>query len=320
MTRFVDDYSLVVHGEDSIDAVISGILIGNMHSATQWKALHARCVTHILCMTAYKNSDAQCRPREFQYKCIEAGDYPEYDIAQHFDDICAFIGTAIDGGGVVYVHCMHGITRAATAVVIFLMRSCDMRFCDALALLRRARPIVELNTGFWRALQQEENIRQNHALVKDNNVFSRIIRREVSSDIVYENSELLIFNNIHPASTTHMLVISKTTPVIFDVSVLTQAHIPLLMRMINTTERVLRCTQPHAMHQFLVGFHVPPFISVPHLHMHVILKNGRFVDADERYNHSNFLQIQTVLCVLANSTGCHYTQNTALRSYIRNHM
>ena len=298
MTRgHADDYGLVVAGEDIIDRVEAGLFIGNMYSATRWDALRARRVTHILCMTRYRDRAVQCRPREFTYLGIEAADDPEYDIAQHFDEICAFVGQAIGGGGVVYVHCMHGITRAATAVVVFLMRAHGMAYIDALAVLRRARPIVELNDGFRRALKLEERVNSNNALIAHNHVFSQIIRREAPAHIVFENGELLVFENNNPASTIHLLVICKTLPVIHDVSVLTHADLPLLLRMHSETERFVR-SQRRAMGEFLVGFHVPPFISVPHLHMHVILGEGRFADATERFNAHNFVPLGVVLRVL----------------------
>jgi histidine triad (HIT) family protein len=40
-------------------------------------------------------------------------------------------------------------------------------------------------------------------------IFKRIIDREISADIVYEDDQCLAFRDIHPVASTHLLVIPK---------------------------------------------------------------------------------------------------------------
>ena len=42
-----------------------------------------------------------------------------------------------------------------------------------------------------------------------NNVFARIIRKEIPADIIYEDEYALAFNDINPKAPIHILVISK---------------------------------------------------------------------------------------------------------------
>lgn len=42
-----------------------------------------------------------------------------------------------------------------------------------------------------------------------NNIFAKIIRQEIPAKIIYEDSEILAFNDISKASPTHVLVIPK---------------------------------------------------------------------------------------------------------------
>lgn len=42
-----------------------------------------------------------------------------------------------------------------------------------------------------------------------NNVFAKIIRREISADILYEDTYALAFKDINPKAPTHVLVIPK---------------------------------------------------------------------------------------------------------------
>lgn len=41
-------------------------------------------------------------------------------------------------------------------------------------------------------------------------IFSKIIRREIPADIVYEDEHCLAFRDIHPQAPTHILLIPKT--------------------------------------------------------------------------------------------------------------
>lgn len=40
-------------------------------------------------------------------------------------------------------------------------------------------------------------------------IFGKIIRKEIPANIVYEDDEYLVFKDIHPQMTTHLLIIPK---------------------------------------------------------------------------------------------------------------
>ncbi|MFZ1720584.1 MAG: HIT domain-containing protein, partial [Candidatus Moraniibacteriota bacterium] len=40
-------------------------------------------------------------------------------------------------------------------------------------------------------------------------IFSKIIRKEIPADIVYEDEEILAFKDIHPLAPVHILIIPK---------------------------------------------------------------------------------------------------------------
>ncbi|KAI8837551.1 HIT-like domain-containing protein [Chytridium lagenaria] len=84
--------------------------------------------------------------------------------------------------------------------------------------------------------------------------------------IVYRDDEIVAFADINPAAKVHLLVIPKTH--IDSVLNLTHASIPLLNRMRQIGHDLL--IDPEFSHSHRLGFHVPPFTSVPHLHLHVI--------------------------------------------------
>ncbi|MDD5469421.1 MAG: HIT domain-containing protein [Candidatus Peribacteraceae bacterium] len=63
-------------------------------------------------------------------------------------------------------------------------------------------------------------------------IFHKIRDREIPADIVYEDEDVLIFQDIHPKAPTHLLLIAKKdsdfVPSIADVTAET-AHVPLLL-------------------------------------------------------------------------------------------
>ncbi len=120
-------------------------------------------VTHILCMTRFENDSRDMDCRSFSYLVVGAHDTPNYPVAQHFDEIHDFISRGRSAGAV-YVHCMAGISRAATAVLVHLMRSERIPLLIAFRQLKAVRPCVHPNDGFWRALENEER----RLLIRDN--------------------------------------------------------------------------------------------------------------------------------------------------------
>ncbi len=50
----------------------------------------------------------------------------------------------------------------------------------------------------------------------ENNVFMKIIRRDITSDIIYEDDYVIAINDINPRAEIHVLVISKGRYVTLD--------------------------------------------------------------------------------------------------------
>lgn len=40
-------------------------------------------------------------------------------------------------------------------------------------------------------------------------IFCKIAKKEIPSDVVYENDEIICFNDIHPAAPVHVLIVPK---------------------------------------------------------------------------------------------------------------
>jgi atypical dual specificity phosphatase len=54
--------------------------------------------------------------------------------------------------GAVLVHCVAGVSRSASVVAAYLVAHHGLSLADAMARVKRARPVAHPNAGFWRAL------------------------------------------------------------------------------------------------------------------------------------------------------------------------
>ena len=105
-------------------------------------------------------------------------------------------------------------------------------------------------------------------------VFGKILRGEAKANVWDESTDLIVFQDIHPRATTHGLIIPKRfIESVFD---LTPADVPLLEEMQAMAMSTLQTRHGGqdddtiARGDYNLCFHVPPFNSVDHLHLHVL--------------------------------------------------
>ncbi|XP_023128186.1 adenosine 5'-monophosphoramidase HINT3-like isoform X1 [Amphiprion ocellaris] len=92
--------------------------------------------------------------------------------------------------------------------------------------------------------------------------------QDEEAEIMKENNELVCFKDIDPAAPHHYLVVPKRH--IYSCFSLHKGHICLVERMAEMGKAVLREQGITDMKVARLGFHMPPYISVGHLHLHVI--------------------------------------------------
>jgi protein-tyrosine phosphatase len=126
-----------------------------------WTALRDDCsalqslkVTHVLGLGTFS-------PRKLpdfiaKYTVVNVEDNNEANIKKHFPRIVDFISGCFQSGGICYVHCGAGISRAPTACAAYLIHTLRMTVKDSILLLKRARPGVRPNANFVRQLEAWE--------------------------------------------------------------------------------------------------------------------------------------------------------------------
>lgn len=100
-------------------------------------------------------------------------------------------------------------------------------------------------------------------------IFSRIVRREIPADIVYQDDLVTAFRDIAPAAPTHVLVVPNHT--ISSARDVTGDDEPVLGRMFSVAARIAR-EQGIAEkgYRLIVNCGEHGCQEVYHLHMHVI--------------------------------------------------
>ncbi|XP_015906698.2 adenosine 5'-monophosphoramidase HINT3 [Parasteatoda tepidariorum] len=99
-------------------------------------------------------------------------------------------------------------------------------------------------------------------------VFCKIAHgKDPDTDLLYKDNNYVAFRSIKPAASHHYLVVPKNH--IKDAVGLKPHHIPMLEQMEYIGKEVLSQLGGD-LNSSRLGYHWPPFISVPHLHLHVI--------------------------------------------------
>ncbi|EDV39872.1 uncharacterized protein Dana_GF10237 [Drosophila ananassae] len=102
----------------------------------------------------------------------------------------------------------------------------------------------------------------------DNCIFCKITSGQDANTVLeMENDEFVIFKDIKPASQHHYLAVTKEHH--NSLKTLNKSHEDLVARMEEGLKQFLR-EKGVATDDALLGFHLPPFITVNHLHMHAI--------------------------------------------------
>mmetsp|Transcript_54545 Transcript_54545/g.174955 ORF Transcript_54545/g.174955 Transcript_54545/m.174955 type:complete len:277 (-) Transcript_54545:118-948(-) len=99
----------------------------------------------------FEQEDGQLR-----YLRVPLADLPEQQLAGHLEEAVLSIGEALQRGDAVLVHCLMGISRSASLVLAYLMRSQGLGYDAALAALRESRWSVRPNEGFRQQLRELE--------------------------------------------------------------------------------------------------------------------------------------------------------------------
>jgi len=125
--------------------VLEGLYLGDSDNAFSKEWLLQHHITHVVnCAKEHKNYHQDI----CNYIALKLDDDPDQSLYPVLEKSYRFIRSAIQHGGNVLVHCHAGISRSASVVIYYLMKSKKLTFKQALEYAKSRRSIVDPNEGF----------------------------------------------------------------------------------------------------------------------------------------------------------------------------
>ncbi|CRL04853.1 CLUMA_CG017906, isoform A [Clunio marinus] len=118
-------------------------------------------------------------------------------------------------------------------------------------------------------------------------VFCDIVNKTRDADMLYMDEDFIAFKDIKPATSNHFLIIPKRH--IANTNSLTIADKDMIVKMKLIMLELLKKHNQTIENEISLGFHVPPFNSIKHLHLHGISPKsemkliGRWIFKEDSY-------------------------------------
>lgn len=125
--------------------IFDQLYLGSKFEASDEDWLSSHHITHIVNCAIELPSYF---PGKYSYLNLKLDDIPTQSLYHVLEKSFNFILEAIGRGGVVFVHCAAGVSRSASIVIYFIMKTKDLSFGEALKYVRSKRSIVNPNQGF----------------------------------------------------------------------------------------------------------------------------------------------------------------------------
>lgn len=152
------------------EIIADRLFLGNHLHAESLEVVNNLRITHIVNATKSINNRFQDR---LQYCRVIVEDEETEMICYHFNKAFRFMDMALaeDPDARILVHCAQGISRSATLVIMYLMRTNDLTYEQALELVQKHRDVVQPNAGFVAQLKEFEisrfSFRRSHTIISN---------------------------------------------------------------------------------------------------------------------------------------------------------
>jgi len=101
-------------------------------------------------------------------------------------------------------------------------------------------------------------------------LFTKILNKEIPSEMVYENDNIFVIKDINPEDTTHLLIIPKEE--IDSINNLEEKHKELMWEMFFVAKKV--ASDLGLLDWYQLRVNAWDYQEVPHIHMHLISRRG----------------------------------------------
>lgn len=164
----------------SIDCIKPGLYLGNLNSATDIKTLTKYKINHILTIDncPLPRHIPELKSVVTKYICLS--DLPSEDLLSHFEETDKFIRQALKNGSLL-VHCHGGVSRSATVVLAYVMKSDRLTYLEAYKQVKGKRSVICPNRGF---VMQLELYKEMGYKIDRNHLKFKVFRLQKAADKV----------------------------------------------------------------------------------------------------------------------------------------
>lgn len=199
----------------SSNEILPRLYLGDINTALNREELIRLGITDMITVEV-KPIAPELLPSTIQrYLYINVMDHSKQDLLSHFATSNEFIETALKNStNKVYVHCVAGVSRSATLVISFVMKTRCMSFQEARDLVVQKRRVVDPNEGFVCQLvlfhQMGYKIDVNNlqyrrmvfeALVFEFRLFATAFYQQAQKSQQYRGKRM---NPNHPSTSSHL--------------------------------------------------------------------------------------------------------------------
>ena len=184
---FIEKYSFLclnrgIHTvTDFPNEIIPKLLyLGSQDHAHNREIIEILGITHVLNVT---RGAANLFPG-LKYCRVHVDDLETEKISLYFQKAYEFIENALleNSSGkknILLVHCAKGVSRSATIVIMYIMRSSGLSLAETLAFVKRNREIIEPNEGFMKELRRFEDSHNQFARCQTAKNFTKNFKKEL---------------------------------------------------------------------------------------------------------------------------------------------
>ncbi|KAF7267416.1 hypothetical protein GWI33_019350 [Rhynchophorus ferrugineus] len=129
---------------------------------------------------------------DLNYYKVDVRDHPGADISIHFDEVADLIDQEIAIGGRILVFCVAGVSRSATLCIAYLMKYHQLTLLEAFDHVKKIRPKIHPNCGFFQQLMDYEKSLFDASSVKM--VYNEFLRSYIPEVYDKEYAQIRIFN------------------------------------------------------------------------------------------------------------------------------
>eukprot|EP00026_Physarum_polycephalum_P011667 Phypoly_transcript_11907.p1 GENE.Phypoly_transcript_11907~~Phypoly_transcript_11907.p1 ORF type:complete len:336 (+),score=49.86 Phypoly_transcript_11907:69-1010(+) len=131
------------------------LYLGEEESALEKEVVKNLGITHILSVLPMTENSAKFKSKVTYCQCA-LQDIPTVTINKYFDVAIEFIESAKEAKGRILVHCLAGVSRSATLVIVYIMHSLKLTLRESYIYVKQRRGVIQPNAGFLTQLIEHE--------------------------------------------------------------------------------------------------------------------------------------------------------------------